>query len=142
MNITSLTRYALCSGHQECGEKIISVAKYSSFVIRKVPSLLEYYSYLLHFQGVLCGPFFHYSDYADFVEGTNFIVKTKVSGEVSDEILKSVKDNSILELQIHFTDCRHLLTQKINIVTVWCNFEVLLSRTERRNVLTISVHVL
>ena len=90
-----------CLGHQKCG-KITSVAKYSSFVIRKVPSLLEYYSYLLNFQGVLCGPFFHYSDYADFVEGTNFIVKTKVSRKDGDEILNCAKQNSILEFKSTF----------------------------------------
>ena len=48
-------------------------------LFRKVPNLLEYYSYLFNFQGVLCGPFFHYSDYVEFVEGKNFMVNTKVS---------------------------------------------------------------
>lgn len=37
--------------------------------ITKLPSALEYYSFLLNFQGLLAGPLVFYRDYKEFIEG-------------------------------------------------------------------------
>lgn len=43
------------------------------YAIEKVPTVLEYYSYLLHFQTLMAGPMVFYRDYMDFITGQNFL---------------------------------------------------------------------
>ncbi|RWS04110.1 lysophospholipid acyltransferase 2-like protein [Dinothrombium tinctorium] len=43
--------------------------KYS---VRKIPSLLEFLSYIFQFQSLMCGPLVYYNDYIEFIEGKNF----------------------------------------------------------------------
>lgn len=38
--------------------------------IVKLPSALEYFSYVLNFQGLLAGPLVFYRDYMEFIEGS------------------------------------------------------------------------
>nr|XP_053627289.1 lysophospholipid acyltransferase 6-like [Cherax quadricarinatus] len=42
------------------------------FVLRKKPTAIEYFGYVLNFHSLLAGPFFMFADYQDFVEGTNY----------------------------------------------------------------------
>ncbi|RXG69865.1 Membrane-bound O-acyltransferase domain-containing protein 2 [Armadillidium vulgare] len=37
------------------------------------PSALEYFGYLMNFQSILAGPFFMFTDYHDYIEGTHYI---------------------------------------------------------------------
>ncbi|CAG0883003.1 unnamed protein product [Darwinula stevensoni] len=39
--------------------------------VKRIPSILEYFSYCFNFQGILAGPFVFYNDYAEFVTGQN-----------------------------------------------------------------------
>ncbi|XP_070565275.1 lysophospholipid acyltransferase 6-like isoform X2 [Ptychodera flava] len=52
-------------------------AKLSDFrskkVVRRIPSVLEYTSYLFHFQALAVGPFCFYKDYIDFIEGRHVV---------------------------------------------------------------------
>ncbi|KAK4312918.1 hypothetical protein Pmani_015689 [Petrolisthes manimaculis] len=41
-------------------------------VLRKRPSVVEYFSYMLNFHSMLAGPFFMFADYQDFIEGTHY----------------------------------------------------------------------
>lgn len=41
--------------------------------IRRLPTALEYFSYVLHFQGLMAGPLVFYKDYIEFIEGTNIL---------------------------------------------------------------------
>lgn len=41
--------------------------------VRKLPSLLEYFAYCLHFQSLLAGPIVLYKDYVEFIEGHNLL---------------------------------------------------------------------
>lgn len=50
--------------------------------IRKIPSPLEFFSYTLHFQGLMVGPLVFYRDYIDFIEGYH-ILKRPTSTNVS-----------------------------------------------------------
>lgn len=43
------------------------------YAVRRVPTFLEYFSYLLSFQTLMCGPLVYYNDYIDFINGTNFV---------------------------------------------------------------------
>ena len=42
---------------------------------RRLPNPLVYLSYIFYFQGILVGPLCFYTDYIDFIEGSNFQVK-------------------------------------------------------------------
>lgn len=44
--------------------------------IRKLPSALEFFSYTLHFQGLMAGPLVFYKDYIDFIEGCHIMKQT------------------------------------------------------------------
>lgn len=52
--------------------------------VRKLPSALEYFAYMLHFQGLLAGPLVFYRDYIEFVEGYQ-ILKHTPSSNVSKQ---------------------------------------------------------
>lgn len=41
--------------------------------IGTLPTALEFFSYALHFQGLMAGPLVFYKDYIDFIEGTHFL---------------------------------------------------------------------
>ena len=51
----------------------------------KIPNLLEFYSYMFYFHGVMVGPLCFYADYKRFVEGRNYR-RDPVSGIWKDEI--------------------------------------------------------
>ena len=38
---------------------------------RKMPTTLEYFSYVFHFQALMAGPVIFYRDYIDFIHGRN-----------------------------------------------------------------------
>lgn len=42
------------------------------YAVKKNPSLLEYFSYLLTFQTLMCGPLVYYNDFISFITGENF----------------------------------------------------------------------
>ncbi|XP_070565260.1 lysophospholipid acyltransferase 2-like isoform X1 [Ptychodera flava] len=41
--------------------------------VRRIPTIVEYISYLFHFQGLATGPFCFYKDYIDFIEGKHLV---------------------------------------------------------------------
>lgn len=41
------------------------------FFSRKIPTMLEYFSYVFHFQALMAGPVIFYRDYIDFIHGRN-----------------------------------------------------------------------
>jgi lysophospholipid acyltransferase 1/2 len=47
--------------------------------VRKLPSALEYFSFLLHFQGLMAGPLVFYKDYIEFIEGYQILKHTPSS---------------------------------------------------------------
>uniref|UniRef100_A0A182P3R1 Lysophospholipid acyltransferase 1 n=1 Tax=Anopheles epiroticus TaxID=199890 RepID=A0A182P3R1_9DIPT len=53
--------------------------------IRKLPSPLEFFSYTLHFQGLMAGPLVFYKDYIDFIEGCHIIKQTSANAKYDIE---------------------------------------------------------
>ncbi|XP_074656763.1 lysophospholipid acyltransferase 6-like isoform X2 [Tubulanus polymorphus] len=49
-------------------EKLSAVQKQRA--VRTFPSVLTYYSYLMFFQAIMCGPFVFYDDYMGFIHGS------------------------------------------------------------------------
>lgn len=77
--VTSLA-FSLHDGLTKSPDKLSSSQK--SLAIRQVPPLLDYFSYILQFQTILCGPVVFYNDYQDYIQGTNF--EKKKNREVSE----------------------------------------------------------
>lgn len=50
----------------------------------KLPSPLEYFSYTLHFQGLMAGPLVFYRDYIDFIEGYSFLSHPGSNGQLDN----------------------------------------------------------
>lgn len=42
------------------------------YAIRRPPTPLEYFSYVFSFQTLMCGPLVYYTDFIEFVDGSNF----------------------------------------------------------------------
>lgn len=53
-------------------EKDLTKAQ-KNHAIAALPGTLEYFSYILHFQGVMVGPMVFYNDYIEFIEGSQFL---------------------------------------------------------------------
>uniref|UniRef100_A0A336N1S6 CSON004828 protein n=1 Tax=Culicoides sonorensis TaxID=179676 RepID=A0A336N1S6_CULSO len=54
-------------------EELSKDRQYHSQRLQKLPSALEFFSYVLHFQGIMAGPLVFYQDYIEFIEGTNIL---------------------------------------------------------------------
>ncbi|XP_065086524.1 lysophospholipid acyltransferase 6 isoform X1 [Ochlerotatus camptorhynchus] len=68
--------------------------------IKKLPSALEFFSYTLHFQGLLAGPLVFYKDYIDFIEGYNILKQTAVSNGKYDGEKKIVHEPSPVKVVV------------------------------------------
>lgn len=42
------------------------------YAVKELPTILEYYSYVLDFHVILSGPVIFYKDYIEFIDGSNF----------------------------------------------------------------------
>lgn len=67
--------------------------------VRKLPSALEYFAYMLHFQGLLAGPLVFYRDYIEFIEGYH-ILKHTPSSNVSVPLDTIQSHFILLKMQI------------------------------------------
>lgn len=45
-------------------------------MVEKVPTALEYFSYVINFQSLMAGPLIFYRDYMEFIEGCNIMKKS------------------------------------------------------------------
>ncbi|KAH8331548.1 hypothetical protein KR074_006058 [Drosophila pseudoananassae] len=68
--VTSLA-FSIHDGFVRQDEELTKAQKYHA--IRKMPTALEYFSYVWHFQSILAGPLVFYKDYIEFVEGYNLL---------------------------------------------------------------------
>ncbi|XP_077978160.1 membrane-bound glycerophospholipid O-acyltransferase 2-like [Glandiceps talaboti] len=50
--------------------------KQKELAVRRFPTVLEYYSYIFHFQALLVGPFCFYKHYMEYVDGKNLLTTT------------------------------------------------------------------
>ncbi|XP_058466421.1 lysophospholipid acyltransferase 6 isoform X2 [Malaya genurostris] len=68
--------------------------------IRKLPSALEFFSYTLHFQGLMAGPLVFYKDYIEFIEGYHILKQTAVSNGKYDIDKKIVHEPSPVKVVV------------------------------------------
>jgi len=78
MKITSLA-FALHDGRFKDPDNLTPDQK--SQAVRKMPSLLEYQSFMFYFHGVLVGPNAFFRDYIAFIDGSNMRVASQGRGD-------------------------------------------------------------
>ncbi|XP_078665052.1 membrane-bound glycerophospholipid O-acyltransferase 2-like isoform X2 [Branchiostoma floridae x Branchiostoma belcheri] len=62
--------------------------------VRRIPSPLEYYSYMFYFVGVLAGPLTYYADFKAWMEGTNLKPLIKIDQQGNEIVV--IKEPSAL----------------------------------------------
>ncbi|KYM79294.1 Membrane-bound O-acyltransferase domain-containing protein 2 [Atta colombica] len=64
--VTSLA-FSIHDGLTRCEEDLTPMQRHQA--IQKMPTTLEYFSYIFHFQALMAGPVIFYRDYIDFIHG-------------------------------------------------------------------------
>ncbi|XP_022239812.1 lysophospholipid acyltransferase 1-like [Limulus polyphemus] len=60
------------------------------YALRQSPSMLEFFSYIFHFQALMCGPLMFYKDYIEFIEGKPYNRVKHPQNKLVDEITKQL----------------------------------------------------
>nr|CAD7588507.1 unnamed protein product [Timema genevievae] len=107
--VTSLA-FSLHDGLTRQEDELTANQKYH--VIKKMPTLLEYFSFMFHFQALMCGPVVFYRDYMDFIDGTNFL---KHAPSSSGNL-----DNNSNSRKVVFEPSPYLVVFKKLVVSVLC----------------------
>ena len=96
-----------------CVSWTCALLNYFWFLFRKVPSLLEYFSYLFHYSTLLAGPVCTFREFNDFIDGSDIRPKVLITlesrmliGSLNTE--RAYKRSAALEAQ---PKTRHLLSQ-------------------------------
>ncbi|KAK2580167.1 hypothetical protein KPH14_012438 [Odynerus spinipes] len=79
--VTSLA-YSLHDGLVRCKEELTPVQRYEA--IYKMPTMMEYFSYVFHFQALMAGPVIYYRDYIDFIHGQNLKSTKSLAGHYDE----------------------------------------------------------
>lgn len=90
--------------------------------IRQLPTALEFFSYTLHFQGLMAGPLVFYKDYIEFIEGTHFLKHSNANVSISPTKFKTLFclhskwSNFIDSMDILFGFCSLLIKAAIKLL--------------------------
>ncbi|KAE8738835.1 hypothetical protein FOCC_FOCC015667, partial [Frankliniella occidentalis] len=79
--VTSLA-FSLHDGLTQKEEDLSGIRKYHA--LRKMPTVLEYFAYMFHFQALMAGPIIFYRDYIEFIHGRNFLTHSGTSIKVDN----------------------------------------------------------
>ncbi|CAD1476916.1 unnamed protein product, partial [Heterotrigona itama] len=75
--VTSLA-YSIHDGLTRREEELTPTQRYQA--VKKMPTTLEYFSYVFHFQALMAGPVIFYRDYIDFIHGRNLAGAKALTG--------------------------------------------------------------
>ncbi|KAL7048891.1 hypothetical protein ACKWTF_003517 [Chironomus riparius] len=89
-------------------------------MIDKIPSPLEYFSYVLNFQSLMAGPLVFYRDYIDFVEGCNFKSHTisKLDGANKKIVTEPSPVKTVLKKVLASVVCAYIFIKLINVYPI------------------------
>ncbi|KAG5679352.1 hypothetical protein PVAND_008923 [Polypedilum vanderplanki] len=89
-------------------------------VIEKVPTPLEYFSYVLNFQSLMAGPLVFYRDYIDFIEGCNMITKSNSNGKLDErkQIHEPSPTKAVLKKVLASVVCAYIFVKLINVYPI------------------------
>ncbi|XP_076287832.1 lysophospholipid acyltransferase 6 isoform X2 [Lasioglossum baleicum] len=75
--VTSLA-YSIHDGLTQSEEDLTPTQRHQA--VKKMPTTLEYFSYVFHFQALLAGPVILYHDYIDFIQGHKLTAPKPLTG--------------------------------------------------------------
>ncbi|XP_078052287.1 lysophospholipid acyltransferase 6 [Augochlora pura] len=75
--VTSLA-YSIHDGLTQSEEQLTPSQRHQA--VKKMPTTLEYFSYVFHFQALMAGPVILYRDYMDFIQGHNLTGSKPLTG--------------------------------------------------------------
>lgn len=118
--VTSLA-FSIHDGFMNSGKKELSKNQ-QYHMVEKVPSPLEYFSYVLNFQSLMAGPLIFYRDYIDFIEGCNIIRKSNSNGKLEESNKKIVHEPSpvkaVLKKVLASVVCAYIFVKLINVYPI------------------------
>ncbi|XP_055853573.1 lysophospholipid acyltransferase 6 [Episyrphus balteatus] len=85
--VTSLA-FSIHDGFVKEQKDMTKAQQYHS--LQKLPSALEYFSFVLNFQGLMAGPLVFYRDYIDFIEGYNLLKSPTSNGNLDNGNTKEI----------------------------------------------------
>ncbi|XP_055916013.1 lysophospholipid acyltransferase 6 [Eupeodes corollae] len=85
--VTSLA-FSIHDGFLKEQKDMTKAQQYHS--LQKLPSALEYFSYVLNFQGLMAGPLVFYRDYIEFIEGYNLLKSPTSNGNLDNGNTKEI----------------------------------------------------
>lgn len=85
--VTSLA-FSIHDGFVKEQKDMTKAQQYHS--LQKLPSALEYFSFVLNFQGLMAGPLVFYRDYIEFIEGYNLLKSPVSNGNLDNGNSKEI----------------------------------------------------
>lgn len=85
--VTSLA-FSIHDGFVKEQKDMTKAQQYHS--LQKLPSALEYFSFVLNFQGLMAGPLVFYRDYIEFIEGYNLLKSPTSNGNLDNGNTKEI----------------------------------------------------
>uniref|UniRef100_T1PLM4 MBOAT, membrane-bound O-acyltransferase family protein n=1 Tax=Musca domestica TaxID=7370 RepID=T1PLM4_MUSDO len=88
--------------------------------VNKLPSALEYFSYVLNFQGLMAGPLVFYKDYIDFIEGYNLrpAVNTSADKGKSQVVLEPSPVKTVVKKVIGSFICAFIFMKFVQLYPI------------------------
>ncbi|XP_067631562.1 lysophospholipid acyltransferase 6 isoform X2 [Eurosta solidaginis] len=90
--------------------------------VYKLPSALEYFSYVWHFQGLLAGPMVFYKDYIEFVEGCNLLKRPSTNCNLdngkSELVLEPSPTKSVIRKVIGSIICAFIFMKFVKLYPI------------------------
>ncbi|XP_017120223.1 lysophospholipid acyltransferase 1 [Drosophila elegans] len=117
--VTSLA-FSIHDGFVRRDEELTKAQQYHA--IRKMPSALEYFSYVWHFQSILAGPLVFYKDYIEFVEGYNLLSSPPGNGNLENSkrevVLEPSPTKAVIRKVIGSLVCAFIFMKFVKIYPV------------------------
>ncbi|XP_075169138.1 lysophospholipid acyltransferase 6 [Haematobia irritans] len=90
--------------------------------VSKLPTALEFFSYVLHFQGLMAGPLVFYKDYIDFIEGYNLLKRPAVNASAdrskSDLVLEPSPVKTVIKKVIGSFICAFIFMKFVKMYPI------------------------
>ncbi|XP_032591473.1 lysophospholipid acyltransferase 1 isoform X2 [Drosophila grimshawi] len=117
--VTSLA-FSIHDGFVRKDEDMTKAQQYHA--IRKMPSALEFFSYVWHFQGLMAGPLVFYKDYIEFVEGCNLLKRPAGNGNLdngkSELVLEPSPTKTVIRKVLGSLVCAFIFMKFVKIYPV------------------------
>lgn len=114
--VTSLA-FSLHDGLAGNEEKLILEQR--KHAIRHSPTVLEFFSYIFHFQALMCGPLIFYNDYVDFIEGRSYVKCQSPTAIVARKVCVSILCALFLVTVVPYFPITYLTEKKFLNDTPW-----------------------